>query len=85
MVVYVIDDWSVFIESVATCRYKLYRIKNFGNSVIIQAKAGRLGFEKEYDIKNPKEKDEFEKILEDIKVWGFVEVKKIVSDEEFFY
>jgi len=85
MAVYVIDDWNAFMEAVATCRYKLYRVKNIGNSVIVQAKAGRIGFEKEFNLTNPKEKEEFERVMEDIKVWNFIEVKKVVSDEEFFY
>ena len=85
MVVYVIDDWEIFKDSVATCRYKLYRVKELGNLVIVQAKAGRMGFEKQFNLTNPKEKEEYDKIMEDIGKWGFVEVKKVVDDDQFFY
>ena len=33
MVVYVIDDWEIFKDSVATCRYKLYRVKELGRNI----------------------------------------------------
>ena len=85
MVVYVIDDWEIFKDSVATCRYKLYRVKELGNLVIVQAKAGRIGFEKQFNLTNPKEREEYDRIMEDIKTWGFVEVKKVVDDDQFFY
>jgi len=85
MVVYVIDDWEIFKDSVATCRYKLYRVKELGNLVIVQAKAGRIGFEKQFNLTNPKEKEEYDKVMEDIRTWGFVEVKKVVDDDQFFY
>jgi len=85
MVVYIIDEWDTFLEAVATSRYKLYRVKKFDNKAIVQAKAGRLGFEKTFDLTNPKEKEEFERIMNDIKIWDFVEVKKVVNDDEFFY
>jgi len=56
-----------------------------GNLVIVQAKAGRMGFEKQFNLTNPKEKEEYDKIMEDIGKWGFVEVKKVVDDDQFFY
>lgn len=85
MAVYVIDDWNAFLDAIVTSRYKLYRVKKFDNKAIVQAKAGKIGFEKTYDLTNPKEKEEFERIMKDIEIWDFVEVKKVVNDDEFFY
>jgi len=73
MTVHVVQDWKMFLEAVAGCRYRLYQIKKHN-----------IGFEKVFNLSKPEEGDEFEKICEDIEMHGFTEVIKMVNDDEFF-
>ena len=84
MTVYVVQDWKMFLEAVAGCRYRLYQIKKHKDVAIVRARAGSIGFEKVFNLSKPEERAEFEKICEDIEMHGFTEVIKTVNDDEFF-
>ena len=84
MTIYVIDDWDSFKDAVAGCRYKLYQIRKIDDVVIVKARAGSIGFEKVFNLSDPKQREEYDKIVREIEFWNFTEVKKVVNDDEFF-
>jgi len=84
MTIHVIEDFEFFKEHALTCTCRFYQEIKHDNKVLIKARAGFLGFEKELDLTDPEQKREYEEIIETFKRYRFVELKKVVADNEFF-
>jgi len=85
LTVFVIEDWEAFLDAVAGCKYRLYTEIRQGIRVILRARAGSIGFEREFDLSKDEDEELYDKIKEDLEAYGFVRVKKVVADDEFFY
>lgn len=84
LVVHVVEDLEFFEECCRGCRHKLYQIKKHDSIVIVRLRAGSIAFEKTLDLKREDDKKEFDRIKDFIEREGFVEVKKVIPDDEFF-
>ena len=84
MVIYIIRDVNTLIEAIKHSRYVLYREYKIDSKTMLRIRAGTIGFEKEYDLNDPKDKKEYDFIIEALKMFGATKVEKVVREEEFF-
>lgn len=81
MTVFVTEDLEAFKEASRNCRIKLFKVYDYGDSIEVRAKAGTVGFHKEY---NKEKKDEVKNLEKWFEVEGFTELLRVEQDDTFF-
>jgi len=86
-VVLVTDDWDSFVKEATAYTERahiFYKIEESGDAVAVKIVCGRVGFEREFRLSDPKDAELYKKVREWLgKVGGFP-VKRAVPDDLFF-
>ena len=78
--VYLLDSWKDFKNSVMYAKFILYQFKDHDDTVEVVVKAGKLGYVKEYRRDDP----ELREIMDFLERNGIL-VKDVLPDELIFY
>jgi len=81
--VFVVSDFNTVKEAIRSSRYILYTEKVSGSKRLVRVKAGMIGYEREYDLNAPNDREEYEELMMLLRMFGATKVERVVRDEEF--
>ena len=82
---HILESWEDFVEYAGFCRYGAYQVLHYEqNRVEVRVLAGKFGFTGEFELNDPIEKENFERIMRYIRDHGYMKVACTVPEEQFF-